>query len=217
MHCERLQPGLFEEPMNVLSSIVFIPVAYLLFRELNKQPHQPIMLKFLVLMVGVIGVGSSLFHMTAQMWAAALADGLPIAITAVTFLYLMSKHVLRFNLAGVLLAAVFFMVANITFKIYFGRGPDGYISLVPTLFILILISIYMLLRKNTSAKYFGLATIIACVALSFRVFDHHLDDNPDLCALIPIGTHWLWHSLMALFFFFTIREVIRKHRDFDKI
>lgn len=213
MHCERTQPGLFEEPLNVLSSLLIFTAAIFLWRELKRQKHQPVMLRFLVIMVGIIGIGSVTFHTTARMWAAAFADGLPIAITAVTFLYLMSKHVLRFNLLGVLLVAVFFIISNVIFKSYMGRGPDGYISLVPTLAVLVIISLYMMLRKNTSARNFGLATLLAIGALCFRILDH----SDEFCAQFPMGSHFLWHSLMAGFFFLTIREVIRRHREFDII
>jgi hypothetical protein len=207
LHCERTQPGFFEEPLNVLSALLFFVAAYYLWRELKKQKTQPIMLRFLVVMVAVIGIGSITYHTTARMWAAMFADGLPIAVTAVTFLYLATKHVLRANLLGVLIMAVIFIALNVAFKAYFGRGPDGYISLVPTLFLLFLISIYMFFAKNPSFANFACASLVAVIALFFRIIDM------EVCPYFPHGTHFLWHSLMALFFFLMVREVIRKHRD----
>jgi len=37
----------------------------------------------------------------------------------------------------------------------------------------------------------------------------------EICPYFSHGTHFIWHSLMAVFFFLMVREVIRRHRDVE--
>ncbi len=206
LQCERTELGLFNEPFNLATGALFFVVAFYLWKELKKQPSRPFALKFLIIMTGLIGAGSMTYHSVSRMWAAVFADVLPIAITAVVFLYLMMKHILRVHFLGGLLITSIFIFMNLVFKHYVMRAPDGYVSLFPTLFFLMIISVYMSITKNPSAKNFAIASVVAIIGIFFRVID------PRVCAQFPIGTHFLWHALMAAFFFLIVRETIRRYK-----
>ena len=205
LHCERTQPGLFEEPLNTLSSMLFFVSAYFLFRLLQKQPNKPFSLKFMVCLTGLIGAGSMTFHMTARMWAATIADVLPIAIFAVTFLFLFVRHVLRLNIFGSIISMLIFAAVNIAFKITVMKAADGYVSVIPTIIMFLGISIYMFITKNPSFKAVAGASVISIFATYFRVIDSQI------CETFPYGTHFLWHSLMAGFFYINLREIILRY------
>lgn len=211
LHCERTQPGLFEEPLNALSNLGFVIVAILLFRLVRAKDHQPFSTYFLIFMCGFIGIGSMVFHTTARMWAAMYMDVIPIAIFATTFIFLFAKHILRLNFLGTMLLVALLFFENAVFKSYVTRAPDGYVSLIPTAFFLIFVCIYMFITKNTSRKNFLIATIIAVVAIFFRATDIRF------CETFPYGTHFLWHSLMSVFMYIVTREFIMRHRKYDAL
>lgn len=209
LHCERIQDGLFEEPLNTLTSLLFIPLAVMLWRQLAKQPNRPAGIVFLIIMVALIGIGSAVFHTTARMWGA-LADALPIAIFALGYLYLFNRHVLGFRLVGILLSVAIFIAANVIFKMNVHKAPDGYLSLIPTLVLYLFYAFYMLAVKNPSGKITLLAAVLALMAINFRIYDRQL------CEQITFGTHFMWHSLMAIFCYLGVREVIKHYRFYQK-
>ncbi len=211
LHCERTQYGFFEEPLNVLSNLGFIIAAYFLLRFIRTKQNKPFSLYFIILLCGFIGLGSMTFHVTARMWAAMYADVLPIALFAVIFMFMFSHHVLRLGLVGTAVLIGLLVAENVIFKSYVGRAPDGYVSLIPSAFFLIFISLYMMITKNRSARNITVATIIASVAIFFRATDMYF------CDIFPYGTHFLWHSLMGIFMYIVIRELIIRHRRHDPL
>ena len=163
------------------------------------------------MMVVVIGAGSMTYHTVSRMWAAVFADILPIAITACVFLYMLTKHILRLHILGVIVLLALFVTVNLWYRHHYGRGPDGYVSLMPTLLLMFVISIYMFFTHNPSFKNFGLAAIVAALAITFRIIDNY----DFICINFSVGTHFLWHSLMAVFFYIVIHETIRRHQIYD--
>lgn len=212
LQCERSAPGLFGEPFNTLTGLAFFVVAYCLWNFLQKQPAKPFSLKFLVIMVAMVGCGSMTYHSVSRMWAAVFADVLPIAILACVFFYMLTKHILRLHLIGGLVLLAIFVAVNLWYRFNHGRGPDGYVSLMPSLLMMFLISIYMFFTKNPSFINFSLAAITAAIAITFRIMDNY----SFVCDNFPMGTHWVWHILMAVFFYLVIRETIKRHRVYDR-
>jgi len=213
LQCERTQPGLFEEPFNTVSGLLFFVAAYVLWNILKKQTDRPFSLKFMIVMIAVIGAGSMTYHTVSRMWAAAFADVLPIAIMACVLMYVIGKHILRLHILGGLVLITLFVIANVWYKSHYGRGPDGYVSLMPSLLLMFPISIHMFLTRNPSFINFSVAAMIAALAVTFRI----LDNVGSVCDALPMGTHFLWHSFMALFFFIIVREAIKRHRIYDSI
>lgn len=205
LHCERLQDGLFEEPLNTLSSLLFIVFAVLLWRLLGTQKRKPSGIIFLIIMMVLIGLGSAIFHTTARMWGA-LADALPIAIFALAYLYMFTRYVMNLKRLEVLIAFAIFVAVNVIFKMNVHKAPDGYLSLIPTLLLYLVFSFYMIFTKNPSGKITMLAAMIALVAINFRIYDRNA------CEYINFGTHFMWHSLMAVFCYLGVREIIRKYK-----
>jgi hypothetical protein len=74
-YCERLGAGFWAEPTNALTNLAFLVAAYLLYQRLRGSGDVPALL--LTLLIGLIGIGSFLFHTYATVWAS-LADVLPI-------------------------------------------------------------------------------------------------------------------------------------------
>lgn len=211
LHCERVADGLFQEPLNTLSNFLFFVAAYFLFKQLKKSERHDVklgFLKFLTFMTVIIGIGSIVFHMSARMWGS-VVDVLPIAIFAIVLMYKFARIPFGLNRLESVFALFVFAMINISFKINVVKAPDGYVSLIPSAVVLCLLSLYMLHTKNSSAKVFLKATAIATIAILCRTVDTMMNDY-GTCHYFPIGTHFLWHSLMAWFIFILIEELITR-------
>ena len=206
VNCERTQDGLWQEPFNTLTGLAYFLVAYLLWQMLKKRPRRPFLLKFMLGITIAIGVGSMLFHSTARMWAA-LLDSVPIAIFAAVYMYALMRHILNLRWWGILLVMLVFIAANFAFKYFVIRAADGYISILPTLGFIALTTIYMWLSKNPSRKCFLLITLLSFIAVYWRIMDF------EICKDFPIGTHFIWHLVMAGVIYNLNAELIRRHHS----
>src|SRR3546814_7159311 len=82
LYCERVGPGLWSEPLNLVTNLAFILAGVLLVVALRRAGpavrRDPAIIGLAVLVL-VVGIGSGLFHSFATRWAA-LADVIPIAL-----------------------------------------------------------------------------------------------------------------------------------------
>ena len=77
IYCERLEPGLWSEPLNAISNVAFFIAAFLAFNLTREPSRFDWRAAVLILFLAVIGTGSTLFHTFATRWAM-LSDVLPI-------------------------------------------------------------------------------------------------------------------------------------------
>ena len=207
LHCERLADGLWGEPLNTFSNIGFVIVAIMLARLARREKVTSKPIWVLIGLIGFIGFGSAIFHSTARMWAATFFDNLPIAIWAVTFLIMFCRIILKLSWRATGLLFFVFLAENIIFKILIHKAPDGYVSLIPSIIFLLAIAGLMRYSKNPSFKNFFIATLISVIAITFRAIDM------PICEAFPLGTHFLWHALMAPFFYINVKELIRRGKS----
>ena len=200
-YCERTDPGLWSEPVNVLSSAAFLLAAALMWRRTEGLP----LARAMVAVLATIGLGSFLFHTIATAWAA-LADIGPILGFILLYLFAANRHFWRLRVWPALGATALFLPFAALAGWLFGQMPwlgssAGYAPVA------LLIAIYAgLLHRRLPALARGLALGAALLVLSlaFRTLD-----GP-LCASFPLGTHFLWHLLNALMLAWMI-EIYRRH------
>ncbi len=82
-YCERIQPGLIQEPINLISNAAFLIAGFLILRRVHDSgllgsPRTA--WKVIGWLVIAVGVGSALFHSFA-LFITMLADVIPILFT----------------------------------------------------------------------------------------------------------------------------------------
>ena len=77
IYCERLEPGLWAEPVNAITNIAFFIAAFFALRLAKKENALNWRSGLLIALIFAMGVGSTLFHTFAVTWAM-LSDVLPI-------------------------------------------------------------------------------------------------------------------------------------------
>ncbi|MCA3443916.1 MAG: ceramidase domain-containing protein [Rhodobacter sp.] len=201
-YCERLTPGYWAEPVNAVTNMAFVVAAALMWRRTAGLP----LARAMVLVLGAIGVGSYLFHTHANR-ATGLMDVIPIVLFILLYVFAASRDFLGLTpwRAG-LVTAAFLPYAAATIPLWSmipGLGSSAGYAPVPVL----ILAYAWLLRRHAPATARGLAAGAAILVLSlvFRTLDE------PLCAVWPIGTHFLWHLLNAVMLAWMINVYVR-HR-----
>jgi Ceramidase len=202
-YCERLDPGFWAEPVNAVTNAAFLIAAAVMAARLRGR-HLPLA-NLLVAILALIGIGSFLFHTFAQTWAG-LADTLPILLFILAYICAATRDLLAARPVWAWAAVLgFFPFAAATvplFGLIPGLGSSAAYAPVP-----VLIAAYSVaLRRAAPETARGLAIGAALLVLSLTL---RTIDEP-LCAVLPLGTHFLWHILNAVMLGWMI-EVYRRH------
>lgn len=200
-YCERTGPEYWAEPVNAVTNAAFLIAAWVMWRRTAGMPTG----RALSAVLGVIGVGSFLFHTHANRLTA-LMDVLPILGFILLYLYAATRDFLglsRVWAAGAVLA--FFPYAALTVPALAAILPLGSSSAYLPVPVLIL-GYAAVLRRRAPRTARGMALVAGSlvVSLAFRTLD-----GP-VCGALPFGTHFLWHLLNALMLAWMI-EVWRRH------
>ena len=201
IYCERLDVGIWAEPINAVTNFAFILAAIIMWIRCKNLVEG----RVLAFLLFLIGCGSFLFHTFAQTWAAIL-DVTPILIFILTYIYAANRRFLvwskRMSITGVILFLPYqFLVVSILSSIQFFGSSAQYVPVA------ILIFFYSALlhksKSNLSRELFVGATI-----LSLSIFARTIDEP--LCLIVSVGTHFIWHILNAIMIAWMI-EILRRH------
>ena len=201
IYCERLQIGIWAEPINAVTNVAFILAAIIMWLRCKNLVEGKI-LSFLLLS---IGCGSFLFHTYAQTWAA-LLDVTAILIFILTYIFVANRRFLVWSKMVSLIGVILFfpyqlLLVSILSNIQFFGSSVQYIPVA------ILIFIYSgLLRKSEPNLSRGLfiGAAILCLSIISRTVDE------PLCSILSVGTHFVWHILNAIMLSWMI-EILRRH------
>ncbi len=197
LYCERTTLEFWGEPFNAISNAAFLVAALYAVQLLRTHGLRDRWLWALAANIGVIGVGSFIFHTGPSLYSFA-ADVVPIAVfiaASFTFLLKYGFDVPIWRRAG--------WVACLFASMIFCRwaGPADFRIGVSFLFIpvVVLLAIFSILyacqpyssHSRAMTRLFALASGVFAMATITRALD------TPLCAAIPIGLHFVWHILNA--------------------
>ena len=201
IYCERLDIGIWAEPINAVTNVAFILASIFMWLRCKNLVEGRI-LSFLLFS---IGCGSFLFHTFAQTWAAIL-DVTAILIFILTYIFVANRRFLAWSKIVSLIGVILFFpyhlfLVSILSNIQFLGSSLQYIPVA------ILIFIYSgLLRKSEPNLSRGL--FIGATILCLSIFSRAIDEP--LCSIVPVGTHFIWHILNTIMLSWMI-EILRRH------
>lgn len=203
MYCERTDPGLWSEPLNVATNLAFLLAAALLWRQAGRGAGRDT--RVLILLIGAVGLGSMAFHTLATRWAALLDIGF-IAVFVLFFHQRFQVRALgRSNGAANLGVAVFVVLAGL-FVLATKQLPtlsqnDSESYLAP--FLLLLVCARQAApRWPEAARWLNRAAGLFVASLLCRAIDQ------PLCAVWPAGTHLGWHLINAAMLYCCLRGLL---------
>jgi hypothetical protein len=187
LYCERAGPDFWAEPLNAVSNAAFlVAAAWGLARSRRDGP-----VFLLAVLVGVIGVGSFLFHTFADRWSN-LADVLPITVFIYGYFFLAMRRFLELGRLWSAAATLLFLAASFAVAPALSPLLGGSAGYAPALLAILGVGVAAWIRGSEGAGLLLAAGIIFAVSLTLRTLDQ------PLCATLPLGTHFLWHVLNAL-------------------
>lgn len=199
-YCERVGPGLFEEPLNAFSNLSFVVAAWAAWRLAERTGTLSTGVKVLIGLAGSVGIGSMLWHTFANTLGLYL-DVVPIAIFIMLFIWLYTRRVMGKGRGFAALSVAAFPLA--TFLVSpFDEALHGAPAYSPGLLVVLVLGAYHAMKKMPS-RFTLLATGgVYFTALFFRTIDL------ELCHYMTIGTHFIWHTLIGLVTYLAMRSLI---------
>ncbi len=201
-YCERVDPSLWSEPLNAVTNVAFLLAALAALGLWLRRGRGDAPALVLVLVVFLVGIGSFLFHTLATA-GAALADVIPIAVFIYGYFLLAMRRYLGLGMVGGLLATAAFFGASVLISRSLGGLLGSSAGYVPALLALVGLGGYLASRRHPAGEGLVAAGAVFAVSLIARTVD-----GP-LCALVPIGTHFLWHVFNAVVLYVLVATAIR--------
>lgn len=186
-YCERCGPGLFDEPINAVSNVVFLIAAWAAWRVGRRVDALSSGLWLLIGLSVCVGVGSALWHTFATRWAMVL-DVVPIMLFQFVFLWLYGRRAI--GLRRIAVGIILVIYAGVGFWLSgYKDWLNGVLVYAPTL----VLSWIMALHHSRSGRPRQLILVASALLFSLALVCRSLDLV--VCRQFPIGTHFLWHIL----------------------
>ncbi len=215
LYCERTAVGFWNEPLNALSNAGFVLAAIVGWHARQRRGGGDCWEMLLIVLAGLIGAGSFLFHTFANSWSE-LADVIPIwsfvAVYVLLTIYRNTGHD-RVKTATIALGAATLIVGmsmftgndTVTSNPQASRPLNGSLQYAPALSALLVFTLLAWRRRHPARAHLSAATVIFTLALLFRTIDLASCE-----ATQGIGTHFLWHLLNALLVGVLLLAMIRQ-------
>jgi hypothetical protein len=212
VYCERTGPGLWGEPLNAVSNVVFLVASGLLLWLVYRW-RPPFSARLLPVLLGVVGLCSLSFHTFANPFTTSL-DSLSILLFVLVGLVVTVRWMwaVRWRWAWIfapafLVFAVGFDFATLPFAENAATtGLGGYLPVLFALVGLAALACWTPGLRTYGVWMFEAAGVFA-VSLTARTVDR------PLCTVVPTGTHWVWHCLNAVVLFLVSYAVLVRACD----
>lgn len=202
-YCERLNSGIFGEPLNLITSLFFIGSALLARRKLhNANVAHRSFLQFLTVLIAIIGAGSAVFHAIPNHFTL-LLDGVPIYIFVLSALIFLLKKLSGKWYYAIALTTAFaslLILASIYVPTSFLNGSTRHMIIL-----LSLVGLFYWCYKKYGRM--GLHLLPVLILYGTAITARSIDQV--VCSIIPFGTHFIWHILNAAICYFIIAFLIR--------
>ena len=211
-YCERTNDQLLAEPINLITNVMFLIAAIIIWRRLRhgKFDFRQYWDCYLLSVVLIsIAVGSTLWHSLATPWALYLDLA---TITLAINILLASSLIRVFKLSAFWSLTVFviYQAANVSLILYFPANTlNGTVFYLATVVLITLMTITLYLHQHPSRHRYASSSALLIIAITIRGLDL------TLCRIFPWGTHFLWHMLAACIFFLLITDLLQQHTTND--
>ena len=200
LYCERIGAGLLAEPINALTNAAFFIAAWASW-SLARRSHRLSTGIWVLLALSIaIGTGSALFHTFASGWARIL-DEVPILLFQLCYLWLYARRIMRLRTVFSAAAIAAYMAAAFLGR-QFPHLLNGSLVYAPAMTLMLGLGLYHFLRHQVGRVLLLATAGIFLIALALRSVDEAA------CPYIPTGTHFLWHVLIAVVLYLSMRALI---------
>lgn len=200
LYCERTDPSFWAEPFNAITNASFLIAALVALVKWRRSGGNDWPVLALIAVTFAIGIGSFIFHTVATSGAAKF-DTIPIAVFIYGYLLLALRRYLGLSLIISIAVLVAFSAFNYAEAGLVPRGAlNGSHAYLSALAALIVVA--WPVRTSRAGRLMFAAAGTLVLSLTFRSIDMAV------CDALPLGTHFLWHSLNGLALYLLLRAGI---------
>jgi hypothetical protein len=199
-YCERVGLGILAEPLNAFSNVSFLLAAWAAWVLAGRVGVTSAGVRVLIALGASVGVGSILWHTVPNMLTLIL-DSVPILVFISWYIWLYTRNVVGMRPPFAAASAAAFLLATFL-AVPFSGVLHGAPVYTPGLIVTLVLGLFHA-REQTVARFTLLAAAgVYLAALFFRTIDN------EVCTVLPIGTHFLWHILIGLVTYLAMRPLI---------
>ena len=205
IYCERTSAAFWSEPINAVTNVAFLVAAWAAWQLQARHPDNPAsgLTRALIVIVAIVGLGSFTFHTVGTAWAGWL-DVIPILVFMLTYLWMVLTRVIGWPVRLAAPAMLVFFAATFSIEAF---APVGFLwggaFYLPSIAVLLLFGWVFFQRVGPAGgRAFAIAVGVFILSYAARTAD------PAVCPAIPIGTHFIWHLLNAVFLYLLLRVTI---------
>lgn len=200
VYCERVGMGFFAEPLNAISNVSFLIAAWLAWMLAGRTGTRSTGMQVLIGLGAATGVGSMLWHTmpnTLTFWL----DIIPILLFIMSYIWLYTRGILRLRAAFTALSVSGFVLLTFV-AVSYSHILHGALVYTPGLLVVLVLGLLHARQQDAARFTLLLGAGVYLVALFFRTIDNQV------CAAVPIGTHYLWHLLIGSVTYLAMRPLI---------
>ena len=201
VYCERVGPGLLAEPLNAITNVSFLLAAWAAWILARRTDTLSSGVQVLLGLAASVGVGSILWHTLATPWALIL-DVVPILLFIIWYIWLYTRNVLGMRAQFSVASVGAFLLGTYVVMPY-AHVLHGALVYTPGLITVLVLGIVHAREQRVARSTLLAAAGVYLAALFFRTIDN------EVCPVLPIGTHFLWHSLIGLVTYLAMSCLIR--------
>ena len=199
-YCERVGPGLLAEPLNAVSNASFLLAALAAWVLAGRTGALSAGVRALIAMAASVGIGSILWHTYPTMLTLIL-DIVPILIFLIWFIWLYTRNVIRMRPLFAVASVAGFLLATFL-AVPFADVLHGALAYSPGLMVALVLGVFHATERTVARFTLLAAAGVYAAALFFRTIDN------EVCFVLPIGTHFLWHLSIGLVTYLAMRSLI---------
>ena len=199
-YCERVGMGLLAEPLNAVSNFSFLLAALAAWVLAGRTGALSAGIRALIAMAASVGLGSILWH-TYPTMPTLILDIVPILIFLVWFIWLYTRNVVGMRPPFAVASVAVFLLATFL-AIPFAGVLHGALVYTPGLMVALVLGVFHAGERSVERFNLLAAAGIYLAALFFRTIDN------EVCFVLPVGTHFLWHLLIGLVTYLAMRSLI---------
>ncbi|WP_428742325.1 hypothetical protein [Tenacibaculum sp.] len=195
------------EPFNTFSNLIFIALLIYFGSKVYKNPRQYPFFLFAIPIIFISWVGGTMFHGTRSDEVWLLLDWVPIMVVCLgAIVYFVQKIKKKWSqrigiLLGMLLVSILprFLPIPTGYRTSFGYAVTALAVVTPLIW-------YAYKTHWKNVKYIVYGAMVFGMALLFRTLDNKV-------VLLPMGTHWLWHTFGGVAVFFLLYYIYKDEQE----
>ena len=201
-YCERIDASFWSEPLNAVTNLAFIVAAVAALVLWRRRGGGDPATMALIVVVFAVGAGSFAFHTVATV-GASLADIIPIAIFIYGYFWMAMRRYLGLGPVAGVAATLAFVAASMAISRGLGGVLGSSAGYAPALIAMLGLGVFLLARRHPAGPGLIAAGAVFTLSLAARMAD------APACAMLPVGTHFLWHILNAVVLYILLATAIR--------